>query len=424
MSSRHFERSFTTDQLTLAAGDLATVDGGPITLAMVFRLDDVSPFQLLVQARTSGLAEVWAIGVDGGTLFFATSAGFRDGPTVSANTWYQYVATKAGGSAVVRDHLRNLSTGSWTHSDRGSALGDGSGTVSTVRVSDGSSARIDGYIAALGCGGFTPANDAAVEAYSGLSAWISAGMAAVLRMSDTPVNDLVGSTDQSALSGTTVETEDPGSNFTLTTSTTHTQTLSGSVTPAGAIVRQPAKTLTGATTPAGALLRQIGHLLAGATTPTGTAARQTSRTLTGATTPTGSPARQIAKTLTAAIIPAGTLANIRTRLLALAGAIAPSGTLQRQTGKATAGTATPTGTIQRALAKTLIGAVTPAGGLLKLLSKILGGTIAPSGAATPAATGAPAGTGPRHTSATPAGRDIQTAAGRDMQGNPTGRSQP
>lgn len=204
--SRHFERSFTTDHLVLSAGAVATVDGGPMTLVVVFRLDQTAPDQGLISGRRSDEGTVWEDFQSGGGLFPSTSAGFRTGVAgLVADTWYMYVTTKAGGSAVLRDHLCVMATDTWTHADRGAALGDGTGPVDHVQIGDATN-RIDGYVAAAGVIAAS-LNDAAVEALrSGLAAWISAGAAAVWRLNDSPVNDLTGGgADQTLLDGTTVD---------------------------------------------------------------------------------------------------------------------------------------------------------------------------------------------------------------------------
>lgn len=126
--------------------------------------------------------------------------------------------------------------------------------------------------------------------------------------------------------------------------TTYEQSVSGTVTPAGTVVRQTAKTLTASTGPAGALVRQANRILAGTITPTGTTAK--------------------------------------TALLSMAGSLASSAALQRTTSKPVAGTVTPTGAITKQVSKTLAGALAPSGAVLKLLSRLLGGTVTPAGAVT------------------------------------------
>lgn len=215
--SRHFEFD-TADNIQFSAGPLSDADGGPLTVAQVIRFDNTSNFQRIVQARQTGGAEVWAVAIDSSQFFYATTAGFRNGPAgIATNTWYLYVTTKANGSAIVRDHLCNMATNVWTHADRGSALGDGTGPVNNI-VCSTSDAKLDAYIAAIGVFKAVPANDAAVEALrSGIAAWQSAGFHTIWRFNDTPVNDLIGNANQTSISGTTVDTgvEPPSFSYTL-----------------------------------------------------------------------------------------------------------------------------------------------------------------------------------------------------------------
>lgn len=241
MGSRRFERSFTTDQLTLSAGTSSGIDGGPICAGIVFNLDDVSNFQLLYQAQNAGNTEVWALAIDSGQLFFCTAApgGCSSGPSgLSTGVWYQYVFTKATGSSTVRDHLHNHTTNVWTHANRGTINDAGNGPVDHAIMSQGSSARVDGLIAAFGIGTTIPATDGDVEAFTGLNAWNSAGMTSILRLADTPVNDLVDSMNQTALSGTTVDAAEPSAaRFDLSFGTVASATPLPVIGPNGAVVR-------------------------------------------------------------------------------------------------------------------------------------------------------------------------------------------
>lgn len=100
--------------------------------------------------------------------------------------------------------------------------------------------------------------------------------------------------------------------------------VGGSLTPAGALVRQPRKELAGSVSPAGSTLKQIARLLAGALTPSGAVSNETS----GGTTP-----------------------------LSVSGALVPSGALLRQVNKSIAGALTPTGSMLRQAGKRLAGAM-------------------------------------------------------------------
>lgn len=144
----------------------------------------------------------------------------------------------------------------------------------------------------------------------------------------------------------------------------HTLSLSGSITPAGALSRRTRKALAGATSPAGALLR---------------AAR---KSLSGAVSPVGSLRKNVGKRVGGAIAPTGTLATqvVRVIRIALGGSITPAGTLRRRVGKSLAGTTSPAGALLKRARKQLAGAIAPAGSVRKRIGKRLGGLIAPVGA--------------------------------------------
>lgn len=178
--------------------------------------------------------------------------------------------------------------------------------------------------------------------------------------------------------------------------------LGGATTPAGVVARQPRKTLGGAVTPTAVVLRAVLKVLggtiapsgavatvrarvlalAGAIVPSGGLARATSKRTVGAVTPSGAVSKLVARLLGGSVTPSGAVGMIRTRLLALAGAIAPSGVLLRQPQKPLAGGATPSGAVTRSLARRLTGAVTPTGALASIRSRLiaLAGSITPSGA--------------------------------------------
>jgi len=146
--------------------------------------------------------------------------------------------------------------------------------------------------------------------------------------------------------------------------TTFEQSVAGSVTPAGALVKETQKPLGGSAGPAGAVTKQTG------------------KTVTGSVTPAGAMVKQAAKILTGALTPSGAVATALVRLLSLAGSIAAAGALARQTNKALAGSATPEGALTKQTSKTFIGALTPAGAAahIKTILLTLAGTLAAAGA--------------------------------------------
>jgi hypothetical protein len=225
--SRHFERDFATDNLVVAAGGLTGQDGGPITIGLCFRLDQVSDGTNLMRARTAASGTMWQALVFSGQMFFIVGGNFRGGASVSTNTWYLYFATKANGSAVAREHLCDMSTDVWTHADLGSAMPDAAGAVDSVIFSDPGTDRLDGFIAASAVWD-SVLTDLQIEGLrSGLSAWVSTSPQALWRFNDTPVNDLTaGGANQTAITGTTVDTgvEPPSFSYSLAGPTTGTLT--------------------------------------------------------------------------------------------------------------------------------------------------------------------------------------------------------
>lgn len=115
----------------------------------------------------------------------------------------------------------------------------------------------------------------------------------------------------------------------LTAGTVQTQSLSGTVTTAGALVRS------------------TSHLLAGTLTTAGELLKRTARALTG--------------TLTTA----GVLVAIKTALKSLAGTLTTAGALSKQTQKAVSGTLTTSGSVLKRIAKLLAGTLSFGGTLSK-----------------------------------------------------------
>ncbi len=145
------------------------------------------------------------------------------------------------------------------------------------------------------------------------------------------------------------------------TGTLYTQTVSGSVTPAGALVRSARKV------PAGSL------------TPAATVTRFTSKTFAGAFTPAGAVAKRAQKTPSGSLTPSAATQPNKTTAVALAGSITPSADLVKQTIKSFAGSLTPVGDLTKFVARSLAGSLAPAGDLLKQAIKTFAGSLTPAG---------------------------------------------
>lgn len=142
------------------------------------------------------------------------------------------------------------------------------------------------------------------------------------------------------------------------------------------------QSVSGGVTPAGALTKRTGKALAGSNTPAGALVKRSSKVLSGGVTPSGSLLKRIAKALSGGLTPSGTLSGLKVIYVFLAGVVAPSGVLTKRTGKVLAGVVTPQGGLLKRLGKILAGSVTPTGTLTgqRVFNVILGGTVAPTGA--------------------------------------------
>ena len=106
--------------------------------------------------------------------------------------------------------------------------------------------------------------------------------------------------------------------------------LVGSIAPTGGLVNNLIyKLLSGAISPTSVLAgsKVVMVNLTGFVSPVGTIAIQTIRTLTGAISPVGDILKRISRPLAGLISPSGTLSSVKVVLIALAGAISPSGAI-------------------------------------------------------------------------------------------------
>lgn len=215
--ARRFDKAvIPTDSAYLTMNPGASAVGGPFLFAVVFRVDSIGSDQDLCRAETAASGVVWAMNCSGGQLFWSMGGSFVGCDTIAANTWYLFVITKAAGAAQVRSHLCNMATDVWAHTNRGPLL-DSAEPIDHVYIGRAFNSYLNGYIAAMAVGASNP-DDTAVQALRpGLLSWVTAGMAPIWRLNDTPVADLSGgSGSQSAIQGTVVNTaiEPPGFDYT------------------------------------------------------------------------------------------------------------------------------------------------------------------------------------------------------------------
>lgn len=166
--------------------------------------------------------------------------------------------------------------------------------------------------------------------------------------------------------------------FSVVTAIQYNQSVSGSVTPTGALTKQTSKSFAGAFTPTGAITRMTGKALGGTLTPTGAISRDISKLLVGSTTPTSTTNKQTTKTYSGTVAPTGD--PIKQWQHQMGGAFDPSGGAIKQAQKVFTGSMTPTGALTaiRTVLVSLVGAITPSGAMTKQVGKSLSGVITPT----------------------------------------------
>jgi len=177
--------------------------------------------------------------------------------------------------------------------------------------------------------------------------------------------------------------------------TQYTQSVSGTATTAGALLKQTSRALTGAVTSAGALVKQTNRALTGTLTTAGALAaikialkslagtlttagalvRQTQKPLAATLTTAGALVKETRRALTGALTTAGTLAAIKTALKSLTGTLTTAGALVRQAQLSKAGTLTTAGALTKSTAHFLTGTLTTAGTLTKLTARALSAVL-------------------------------------------------
>lgn len=144
----------------------------------------------------------------------------------------------------------------------------------------------------------------------------------------------------------------------LTNTSTRSVNLSGTLTSAGACVKQARKAASGMVTPTGSLLKLCSSHLSGALTPSGIVAKMARKVFTGAIS-----------TIT------GALVKTTARFIALAGTVTPSGALAKTVGIVRAGSVAPTGALVRSVSAYLSGGLTPSGTVAKTAITSFAGAV-------------------------------------------------
>lgn len=162
--------------------------------------------------------------------------------------------------------------------------------------------------------------------------------------------------------------------------TTYNQSVSGTLTTAGALTKQTNKPLTGTLSPTGSLIKQVAFHLIGTLSSAGTLLKRTNKPLSGTLTTAGGLVNQTKKSLAGTLSSAGALLKRTSKLTD--GTLTLSGALTKQTNKPLSGTLTSSGSLLGRLTKliSLGGTLSMSGTLTKQTGKALGGTLTTAGA--------------------------------------------
>jgi len=219
-----YSRSFnsTSDNITCAVGSLADFRDGNMTVGAIIKLTDTTDASIIEFRDTGNATPLRCSLAHGSTIPFGlqdNAGGQFVGPPPSlvANVWCIAVITRTAG--VLRAHLYNYNTGVWSHTS-GPTVNGVNETLNAVRLGGGVGAGdfgcFGGLIAVGGAQAGTAHSDVNIETLSvGLQEWadLFTGNAAVWRLDQdstaTPVPDIVGGADQTAISGTTVVADSP-----------------------------------------------------------------------------------------------------------------------------------------------------------------------------------------------------------------------
>lgn len=308
--SRQFDTTAGADSITFSVGN-APPDQGPITVAVLAKSSSVAGYTgWLIDARKTGTA-IWGFltSNNAGPKLFAEND-FGNGVSGLSTSWRWYVMTKASGSVAPRIHVGDLS-GTWSHTDNSATVADGSGPVDTIYLGsqNGSSNGWRGSIAVVATW-TSVLSDGTIEATLGTSAATvlaaSPGWMVRLNQASTATSvtdDTAGGGDQSAISGTSVDADDPpGFDYALTNDVDGTGNLTVTATLAGAasVDHNASGTVTGTATLTGAATVYPGGqgVMSGTATITGAAAvtHNASGVLTAAVGITGAPEPDVATT--------------------------------------------------------------------------------------------------------------------------------
>lgn len=164
--------------------------------------------------------------------------------------------------------------------------------------------------------------------------------------------------------------------------TTQTQTVAGTLSPVGVVVRLTGKTTVGISTPVGGLSKQTAKNVSGVVNPTAVSVKSIQKILSGAVTGTGSVTRIGQKVFVGVVSLVGSVSRFVS--VVKSGEVTPTGVVVKAAYKAVSGGQSLVGVVTTIAVKvaTFAGAFSPAGSINRLTQSIKGGSVTPTGIAT------------------------------------------
>lgn len=218
--SRSFDPTAGADSITFSPG-AAPPDQGPITVAVLAKAASTAGWTgWMISGRTTGAVWGFLTSNNAGAKLYAEND-FGTGVAGLSTSWRWYVMTKATGSALPRIHVWDLST-AWSHTNNTSNVADGTGPITTLIVGSNGTNGWRGSIACIAAWD-TVLSDATIEATMTLKASdVLAGSPKwMIRLNQSSTatgvtDDTAGGGNQTAISGTTIDADDPpGFNYSL-----------------------------------------------------------------------------------------------------------------------------------------------------------------------------------------------------------------
>jgi hypothetical protein len=237
----------TDDAIRFSTTGLTGLGDGPYTAATIVKKtgsdNSAAYFWVAENATpTTQRMAVWAGLTEHRSYIDASIQGFGSAGTPAENVWLLVAISKADGSSLARIHIYNYSTQAWHHSNANNAQVDAVRAFDSIWIGGVSGNFLTGKVAAAGAWDVA-LSDVNIETMeTGLQAWADLDAIWLTRFTQastaTPVEDLIGSNDEVAITGTTVDTADGPDSF------DYTVTAGLSITPAAVTVNATPGALT------------------------------------------------------------------------------------------------------------------------------------------------------------------------------------